>query len=204
MSTVTTRLESAADLEEYRASVRSRAARVQRVVRVCCGPGCIPKGAREVHKRFARAVEDSGVEDVVVATKATGCQGLCERGPIVTVDPGGILYLEVKEEDVADIFRETVLQGRVVDRLLYQREDGEKAQTAEEVPFYRGHRRVALALCGVVDPESIDDYIAADGYSAAAKALTEMSPEGVIDEITRSGLRGRGGGGFPTGRKWTS
>ena len=204
MSTVTTRLESAADLEEYRASVHSRAARVQRVVRVCCGPGCIPKGAREVHKRFARAVEDSGVEDIVVATKATGCQGLCERGPIVTVDPGGILYLEVKEEDVADIFRETVLQGRVVDRLLYEKEDGERARTAADVPFYKGHRRVALALCGGVDPESIDDYIAADGYSAAAKALTEMSPEGVIEEVTKSGLRGRGGGGFPTGRKWTS
>ena len=205
MGTVATKLESAETLAEYRAAARSRAARVDRVVRVCCGPGCIPKGAREVYERFVEAAGELADGGVAVEPKLTGCQGLCQRGPIVTVDPGGIFYQGVKADDVPEIWRTTVVGGRVVERLLYEDEQtGVKAQTAAEIPFYRGHHRIALALCGVVDARSVDDYIAAGGYEGLAKVLTAMTPDGVIEELTKSGLRGRGGGGFPTGRKWRS
>ncbi len=205
MSTVHTTLESANDLQHYRTAVQQRASRVDRIVRVCCGPGCIPKGAREVHRRFAEAAEALDEENVVVEARLTGCQGLCECGPIVTVDPGGIFYQNVKEEDVPEIWRESVVGNRVVERLLYQDEGMDKpARTAEEIPFYRGHRRIALALCGVIDARSMDDYIAAGGYEAVAKVLASMAPEEIIEVITASGLRGRGGGGFLTGRKWQS
>jgi NADH-quinone oxidoreductase subunit F len=205
VSTVAAKFASPKDLEQYRQEVRQRASRVDRVVRVCCGPGCIPKGARRIYDRFVEAAQ--GLEEgvVTVEPRLTGCQGLCERGPIVTVDPGGLFYQGVNEEDVPEIWRESVVSGRVVERLLYEDEaTGKRARTAGEIPFYRGHHRIALALCGVVDARSIDDYVQAGGYEAVAKVLTSMTPDEVIEEVTRSGLRGRGGGGFLTGRKWRS
>ena len=205
MITVDTRLESAEDLQGLRTEIRRQADRVDRVVRVCCGPGCIPKGAREVYSRFAQAAEELDEQSVLVKTRLTGCQGLCECGPLVTIDPEGILYQGVKEEDVAEIWRESVLANRVVKRLLYREEGMEApARSASEIPFYRGHHRIALALCGAIDAGSLQDYIAAGGYEALAKLLTAMTPEEVIETITESGLRGRGGGGFLTGRKWRS
>ncbi len=205
MSTVETRLEGPKDLGEYRDEVRRRASRAKRVVRVCCGPGCIPKGAKTVYERFVEAAAGLEEPEVTVDTKLTGCQGLCQCGPIVSVDPGGIFYQGVKEEDVPEIWRESVLGGRVVERLLYEDEKtGKRARTTEEIPFFRGHVRIALALCGVVDARSIDDYIGAEGYEAVVKVLRSMTPEEVIEEVRRSGLRGRGGGGFLTGRKWRS
>ncbi len=205
MNTVVTKFESTADLEQYRIELSDRATRVDCVVRVCCGPGCIPKGAGKVYDAFLRASEKPGEKNVTVVPKLTGCQGLCECGPIVTVDPGGIFYQHVNKRDVAEIWRESVLGGRAVERLLYHDEHtGKPARTTEGVPFYQGHHRIALALCGVVDARSIDDYISAGGYEALAKVLSLMTPEDVVNEIIRSGLRGRGGGGFPTGRKWRS
>jgi len=205
VSTVETNLESVEDLEAYRSEVREHATRIDRVVRVCCGPGCIPKGAKKVFDRFVQAVRELEDNSITVEPKLTGCQGLCQCGPIVTVDPGGIFYQGVKEEDVAEIWRESVIGGRVVERLLYRNEEtGELARTTEKIPFYQGHRRIALALCGVVDARSLDDYIASGGYEAVAKVLSSMTPDGVVEEISNSGLRGRGGGGFPTGRKWRS
>ena len=142
---------------------------------------------------------------MVVQTKCTGCHGFCERGPIVVVDPGNVFYPGVKEEDVPEIWRETVIGGRVVERLLYRDgESGGAARTPDEIPFYKAQHRIVLALNGVIDPTNIDDYLAAGGYAALAKVLTSMTPDEVIEEVTRSGLRGRGGGGFPTGRKWRS
>lgn len=200
-----TKLQSEDDLDRYRASVRRRASGADRVVRVCCGPGCIPKGARRIYDCFVEAAERLEEANVTVEAKLTGCQGLCQRGPLVTIDPGGVFYQGVEEKDVQEIWRESVLGDRVVERLLYLDEGtGQRVRTADEVPFYRGHRRIALALCGVVDARLVDDYIAAGGYAAVSKALGSMSPEEVIEQVTRSGLRGRGGGGFPTGRKWTS
>ena len=205
MNAVATRLRTAEDLEQYRAEVRRRAARLDRVVRVCCGPGCLPKGAEAVYERFVQAAAQLEEPTVQVESKLTGCQGLCQRGPIVTVDPGGMFYEEVKEEDVPEIWRESVLGGRLVERLLHEIDGtGKRARTAEEIPFYRGHQRIALAYCGVIDARRIDDFIAAGGYEALAKVLTSMAPEEVIEQITQSGLRGRGGGGFLTGRKWRS
>ncbi len=205
MSTATATFTTAADLEHYRDELRRRRAGVRCVVRVCCGPGCIPKGAEQVYRRFVEAAEQLEDPSILVENRVTGCQGLCQRGPVVTIDPGGTFYVDVKEEDVPEIWRETVIGRRPVERLLYKDEQtGQPARTTEEIPFYRGQHRVALALCGVIDARSIDDYIAQGGYQAAAKALTTMAPEEIIDQITRAGLRGRGGGGFPTGRKWRS
>ena len=192
-------------LEQRRAQARQRTEAERGVIRVCCGPGCIPKGARRVHERFSEVIGKAGAKNLVVSNKATGCQGLCEAGPIVTVDPAGYFYVRVRPEDAEEIFENTIRDGKVVERLLYR--DGEDAvplQTAQKAPFYRGNVRVALELCGVVDPTSTDDYLVRGGFSALAKALRRMTPEQVIEEITKSGLRGKGGGGFLTGRKWQS
>lgn len=198
------KLRSPRDLEEYRERILSARPETTRRVRVCIGTGCTAKGSRKVLNRFREAVAQSDRE-LVVETKCTGCHGFCERGPVVVVDPGNIFYQNVKEEDVPEIWRETVVQGRPVERLLYKDEQtGAVAKTPEEIPFYRAQHRIVLALNGVIDPVSVDDYIAAGGYAALAKALSSMTPEEIIEEITRSGLRGRGGGGFPTGRKWQS
>ncbi|MHC4406576.1 MAG: (2Fe-2S) ferredoxin domain-containing protein, partial [Planctomycetota bacterium] len=138
------------------------------------------------------------------ARQCTGCHGFCERGPLVVVDPGNVFYPDVKEEDVPEIWQETVLAGRVVQRLLYKDEKtGHLCTTPDEIPFYRAQCRIVLAHNGVIDPTRIEEYLAAGGYAGLAKALGTMPPEEVIDEISRSGLRGRGGAGFPTGRKWS-
>jgi NADH-quinone oxidoreductase subunit F len=175
-----------------------------RTVRVCLGPGCAAKGAGKLYELFREAAATSGA-DVRVEAKGVGCHGLCERGPLVIVEPGEIFYQRVEEPDVAEIFRETVLGGRVVERLLYDDSaSGRRARTAADIPFYQAQQRIALALNGRIDPASLEDYLADGGYTALAKALTTMTPEAVLEEVERSGLRGRGGGGFPTGRKWRS
>ena len=198
------RLSTLADLERLREDLRKRRDPAAKCVRVCIGPGCVAKGAMRLHELFAEAVRQTGAE-VAIEAKGVGCHGLCERGPIVIVHPGNIFDQRVEEPDVAEIFRETVLGGRVVDRLLYEDPaSGERARTADGIPFYKAQQRIALAHCGVINPASLEDYIAAGGYSALAKALTTMTPEEVLEEVERSGLRGRGGGGFPMGRKWRS
>ena len=198
------RLGSVQDLEAYRRQTVAARSGIMRQVRVCIGTGCTAKGSRKVFERFREAVSQ-GEPALVVEAKCTGCHGFCERGPVVMVDPGNVFYENVREEDVPEIWRETVVAGRPVKRLLYKDErTGAVATTPEEVPFYRAQHRIVLALNGVIDPVSIEDYIAAGGYAALAKALTAMPPEDIIAEITRSGLRGRGGGGFLTGRKWRS
>ncbi|OHB68903.1 MAG: NADH dehydrogenase [Planctomycetes bacterium RBG_13_63_9] len=205
MSTVDTRLQTADDLEAYRQRLLAGYDPKARRVRVCVGTGCTAKGAIAVFERFRQAAEDFQDESLVVGAKCTGCHGFCERGPIVVVDPGNIFYQEVKEEDVPDIWRESVLGGRAVERLLYRDEKTEQlAKTANEIPFYRAQHRIVLAHNGVIDPTRIEEYLAVGGYAGLAKTLQLMQPDEVIEEVTRSGLRGRGGGGFPTGRKWRS
>jgi len=150
------------------------------------------------------AVKQSAT-DVEVQAKAVGCHGLCECGPIVLIQPQDIFYQRVEEPDVAEIFRESVLGGRVVERLLYEDPNtGRKAEKVDEIPFYKVQQRIVLANNGLIDPTQITDYIRQGGYKALVKALTSMGPDEVISEVEVSGLRGRGGGGFPTARKWRS
>ena len=137
--------------------------------------------------------------------KETGCHGFCERGPVVVIGPKKIFYQRVQPEDVPEIVAETVMQGKVVKRLLYTDPTTEEEITYEpDVPFYKRQTRLILGANGEIDPTDIYQYIAAGGYSALSKALLQMTPEKIVDEVTKAGLRGRGGGGFPTGRKWKS
>jgi NADH-quinone oxidoreductase subunit F len=197
------RLSAPADLQRFRDELRAGAPPAARTVRVCIGTGCAAKGSHRIYELFVQALKE--VEAKVEAAKCVGCHGLCERGPIVVVEPGGILYQRVEEPDVAEIFRETIVGGRLVERLLYEDPATKvRAKTAAEIPFYKAQQRLVLAHNGEIDPKRIEDYIAVGGYSALAKALAGMQPEEVLSEVEKSGLRGRGGGGFPTGRKWRS
>ena len=196
------------ELEAYRDKLSKKRKQDTRVVRVCIGTGCAAKGSRRLYELFCEAAEQAGSGNgskVVIESKHVGCHGLCELGPIVVIDPWEILYHSVEEPDVAEIFRETVLGGRVVERLLYKDpKTGDMAKTPGEIPFYNVQKRIVLQQNGRIDPTSIDDYIAVGGYSALATALGSMEPGVIIDQVEKAGLRGRGGGGFPTGRKWRS
>jgi len=173
-------------------------------IHVCTGPGCAAKGSEKLYELFCEAVKEVDA-DVQVQAKGVGCHGLCEYGPIVIIQPGDIFYQRVEEPDIAEIFRETIISGRLVERLLYENPaTGEKADTVDKIPFYKVQKRIALAYNGLVDPTKITDYIIQGGYSALAKVLSSMTPDEVISEVEVAGLRGRGGGGFPTARKWRS
>ncbi len=174
-------------------------------VLICGGTGCTSSGSKSIQAAFEENLAKQGLTDEIKIVQ-TGCFGLCAMGPVVIVHPDGTFYSRVEPSDVAEIVEEHLLKGRVVTRLEYK--EDENAQVQENVAlndtaFYRSQTRVALRNCGVIDPEKIDEYIAMDGYQALGKVLTEMSPEDVIKCISDSGLRGRGGGGFPTGRKWS-
>jgi len=198
------KVQNPKDLEKTRKAIVEGKKAAEKVIRVCIGTGCAAKGSKRLYELFCEAAKESE-QNIKIETKCVGCHGFCERGPIVVIEPGNIFYQRVEEPDVAEIFRETVLGGRVVDRLLYEDPtSGKKATTEEEIPFYKVQHRIVLAGNGVIDPTNIEDYISIGGYSALAKALTEMTPEQIIDEVEKSGLRGRGGGGFPTARKWRS
>jgi NADH-quinone oxidoreductase subunit F len=159
-------------------------------------------GSRAVATAFGNVLKEKGVA-ATVALRTTGCHGFCERGPLVVIHPGEIFYQQVRPEDVGEIVEETLLAGRLIDRLLYHEEEKPVVRESE-VPFYKYQQRLVFGANGRLDPTSIDDYLAVGGYSALAKVLDGMEPVEVIEEVKRSGLRGRGGGGFPTGRKWES
>ena len=172
-------------------------------VLVCGGTGCTSSGSNQLIERFEEQIAKHGLDKEVKVVR-TGCFGLCEAGPVVIVYPEGTFYSRIKVEDVDTIVAEHLLKGRIAQHLVYkEKEEHEDAHLSlDDIDFYRDQRRLALRNCGVIDPENIDEYIAFDGYQALAKVLTEMSPEDVINEMIKSGLRGRGGGGFPTGTKW--
>ena len=171
-------------------------------VLVCGGTGCTSSGSGEIISKFESERAEKGLDKEVKVVR-TGCFGLCEAGPIVIVYPEGAFYSRVKVDDVAEIVEEHLLKGRIVERLLHKEDNVEDvATTLDDIEFYKKQNRVALRNCGVIDPEVIDEYIAFDGYKALGTCLTEKTPEDVIDIIKKSGLRGRGGGGFPTGMKW--
>ena len=172
-------------------------------VLVCGGTGCTSSNSELIIERLREEIAAHGLEKEVNVIR-TGCFGLCALGPIMVVYPEGAFYSMVKPDDVPEIVEEHLLKGRIVKRLLYQETvvDDNTVKALNETTFYGKQRRIALRNCGVINPENIDEYIAVDGYQALGKVLTEMTPQQVIDEIKASGLRGRGGAGFPTGVKW--
>ncbi|MCC8174586.1 MAG: NADH-quinone oxidoreductase subunit NuoF [Odoribacter sp.] len=169
---------------------------------VCGGTGCHASSSKTVISRLEDYLKERNLENEVQVI-ATGCFGFCEKGPIVKIMPDNTFYVQVKPEDTQEIINEHIIKGRKVERLLYKEPTQKKRiSDSKHMEFYKKQLRVALRNCGFIDPENIEEYIGRDGYAALAKCLTEMKPEEVIDEIKRSGLRGRGGGGFPTGLKW--
>lgn len=171
-------------------------------VLICGGTGCKSAGSKEVQLAFSRAIEAKGLSDEVMVVE-TGCHGFCEHGPLVIVYPEGTFYCQVKAEDIEEIVESHLFKGRIVERLLYHEPlTHESIPNYSEINFYKKQHRLVLENCGAINPEQIEEYIAVGGYEALAKAVTTMSPEDVIEEIKKSGLRGRGGGGFPTGMKW--
>lgn len=171
---------------------------------VCGVAGCASSGSLKIADAIDEQIRVHGLGEQVKVIK-TGCFGMCAEGPIVMICPEHIMYTKVTEEDVSEIFDSHIINGKVVHRLLASENEHEEIQDRlPKIPFYSMQKRIALLNCGIIDPENIEEYIALDGYQALAKVLNEMEPDDVIDEVKKSGLRGRGGGGFPTGRKWES
>ena len=169
---------------------------------VCGGTGCTSGNSKQIAAEFERCLKENNL-DKEVKLIMTGCFGLCARGPIVVVYPEGSFYQHVQPSDVPEIVTEHILKGRIVERLLHtEKEEDGTYKAINDTDFYKSQKRVVLRLCGIIDPEDIDEYLAYDGYKAYEKVATEMTPQEVIDTIKKSGLRGRGGGGFSTGMKW--
>jgi NADH-quinone oxidoreductase subunit F len=198
------RIDSPAQLDTWRAYVTANIDPEQTFITVCGGTGCRVYGSEKVWKAFIEEIGDKGVDATVdLDIKVTGCHGFCEKGPLVVIHPQGILYTRVEPKDVPEIVSQTILSGKVIERLLYNEpRSGEKIDLECNVPFYKYQHRLILDMNGVLDPMEIGDYIGRGGYGSLSRVLSSMSPNGVIKTIRASGLRGRGGAGFPTGLKW--
>jgi NADH-quinone oxidoreductase subunit F len=198
-------------LNKIKTEYCSREAAVSHRIIVCAGTGCLVNGSLRVYEEFANRIEAQGLHAIVelkaeedgVFVSKSGCQGFCQIGPLVTILPEGILYKKVKPGDVKEIIEGTIKKGQLVHRLLYMEPATKKVcEGMDDMAFYKHQKRFVLKNCGVIDPEDINEYIAAGGYFAAAKACADMTAEEICDMMVDAGLRGRGGGGFPTGRKW--
>jgi len=195
-------LKSPAELEDFRKAILARRDPNKPCITLCSGTGCHAYASEKVALAFEEEIKKHNL-GTKVDLRRTGCHGFCEKGPLVVIYPEAICYLQVKSEDVADIVSQTIVDNKVVDRLLYtDPTTGEKMVHESEIPFYRNQTRLVFGNNIKIDPKNIDDYIALGGYSALSKALFEMKPEEIIEEVKKSNVRGRGGGGFPAGRKW--
>jgi NADH-quinone oxidoreductase subunit F len=196
------RISSPQALEQYRNEILSKRDPNQPCITVCTGTGCHASGCHQVVEAFKKVLQDhSGGPQINL--RMTGCHGFCEKGPLVVIHPQKILYQRVKPEDAPKIFLETILKGKILESLLYEHPTtGEKITHEDEVPFYKKQMRIIFGNNGSIDPAQIEDYLAAGGYRALAKALSSMKPEEIIQEVKKANLRGRGGGGFPAGVKW--
>ena len=196
------KLKNPAALDKLRAVLTKKPKTAHTLITLCAGTGCCAGGALKVAEAFTKAITKRRL-GAKVKLKITGCHGFCEKGPLVIIHPSDIFYQKVSPDDIDEIISETVLQNKVIERLLYvDPATGRKITYEKDVPFYNRQQRILLGQNGTIDPTSIDDYIAMGGYSALAKVLKSLNPEAVIAEIKKSGLRGRGGAGFPTGNKW--
>jgi NADH-quinone oxidoreductase subunit F len=198
------KLGSPAELESLRENITARRDPKRACITICSGTGCQAYGCEKVTEAFRQEIKQQGLEDKVDIL-VTGCHGFCERGPLVVIRPKDIFYQRVRVKDIPEIIAETIVKGNIIDRLLYADPNtGEKITNEPEVPFYKKQKRLVFGSNGYIDPTSIEDYLAVGGYAALGRVLSKMSPEEVISEVKKSGLRGRGGGGFPTGVKWES
>lgn len=205
------RIESRQQLIECRKEFKKALDCQYKQVVICGGSGCVAGGSLKVYDRMKQLMEERGLRvDVVlqheshdesVGLKHSGCHGFCQMGPLMRIEPMGLLYIKVTVDDCEEIVEKTILNDEVIDRLVYH-EDGESYVRQEDIPFYKQQTRVALEHCGHINAESVEEYIAVGGYTALEKALFDMTPEEIIAEVSESGLRGRGGAGFPTGKKW--
>jgi NADP-reducing hydrogenase subunit HndC len=196
------RINSTAELEELRKQILSTRDPNKPCITLCSGSACNASGSKEVAARIEEEIDKQGLRGEVDFRK-TGCHGYCERGPIIVIHPEKICYFQIKPDDVPEIIAETIKEKRVVERLLYtDPATNEKIVHEHDIPFYKHQERIVFGSNSSVDPKSIDDYLAIGGYSALAKALTQMTPDQVLQEVKKANLRGRGGGGFPAGSKW--
>jgi len=203
------REELAAARAEYKKLLDAESKRIL----VCGGSGCTASGSAVIYKELCKQMQERGLNVQIsldghvdhgelIGVKTCGCHGICELAPLIRIEPEGILYTRVKPEDCADIIEQTILGGEVIDKLIYHA-DGVSYEKQEEIPFYKKQTRIVLNNCGHINSESIEEYLAVGGYAAVEKALFDMTPDEIITEVTNSGLRGRGGAGFPAGKKWS-
>ncbi|MDT8899874.1 NADH-quinone oxidoreductase subunit NuoF [Anaeroselena agilis] len=199
-------------LQNARAKYKNALEAQQKKILVCAGTGCVAGGSLDIHAELVRLINEQGLACSVnlehephgeeVGVKKSGCHGFCEMGPLVRIEPQGWLYIKVKLEDCAEIVAETIVGGRFIERLAYKK-NGQTYPTQEDIPFYKKQTRLVLEHCGHIDATSLKEYLAIGGYSAFEKALFAMTPDEIVKEIDESNLRGRGGGGYPAGRKWS-
>lgn len=195
-------INSPAELETFRSGILSKRKENKPCITICSGSACRASGSEEVAAGIVAELERRGLSDRIDVRK-TGCHGFCERGPIAVIHPSEVCYLQIKTGDVEEIVTSAEGPEKIIERLLYTNpENGEKIVHENEIPFYKNQERLIFGSNGNIDPKSIDDYLALGGYAALAKSLAGMTPEETLNEVKKSNLRGRGGGGFPTGRKW--
>lgn len=204
-------IKTRADLDRLQKKFRESLDSQRKKILICAGTGCVAGGSLKIYERLQEILEEKNIPCSVmleeephdtVGVKKSGCHGFCEKGPLLRIEPFGWLYLKVKVEDCEEIVEKTIIGDECVDRLVYKDENGTPYRQQSEIPFYKKQTRLALEHCGQINAESIVEYIAVGGYQAVAKALFDMTSQEIVDEITKSALRGRGGGGFPTGTKW--
>ena len=205
-------LKSREDLQIVRARYANSLEAESKKILVCAGTGCISSGSLEIYGRLKELMEAAGIPCAVelqeephgdvTGLKKSGCHGFCEMGPLVRIEPQGFLYTKVKMADCEDIVKETILKGALVERLAYQM-GGKVYQKQEDIPFYEKQTRLVLEHCGHIDATTVKEYLAIGGYAGLEKALFDLDGDAVIKEVSDSALRGRGGGGFPAGRKWS-